>query len=220
MEWCVTLLATASVWKWLCACYSQFCQTAAAVYKVLQNNTPYKTPRWSKPKESLTQEWSPQLKPAYSPLWPTLPFCDHGRTLSGSRRQDLPHIPLRPDKQAALSLHVIVKRLVGPASRDSTRTTPVLCQLQFSRCWRGRLTLILSVTMFSNYHSLHTNMIAWLAALFPWQLLWFWLCQSFRSLCSVWHQIAAARAARFFISPHVSDGCLRYILSFYSRKTF
>lgn len=37
------------------------------------------------------------------------------------------------------------------------------------------------------------------------------------ALCSALHQIAAARAARFFyffISPHVSDGCLRYILSF------
>lgn len=55
----------------------------------------------------------------------------------------------------------------------------VMCQLQFSRCWWGRLTLILSVTMFSNYHGLHTNMIAWLAVLFLWQLLWFWLCQSF-----------------------------------------
>lgn len=42
----------------------------------------------------------------------------------------------------------------------------------------GQLTQILSVTMFSNYHSLHTDMIAWLAVLFPWQLLWFWLCQS------------------------------------------
>lgn len=36
------------------------------------------------------------------------------------------------------------------------------------------------------------------------------------TLCSMWHQIAAAQAAHFFFypPPHVSDGCLRYILSF------
>lgn len=103
--------------------------------------------------------------------------------------------------------------------RDSTHTTSVLCQLQFSRCWWGPLTLILSVTMFSNYHSLHTNMIAWLAVLFPWQLLWFWLCQSFHSLLHVASN-SSSSSRSLFISPHVSDGCLRYILSFYSRKTF
>lgn len=44
--------------------------------------------------------------------------------------------------------------------RDLTHATSVLCQLQFSRSLRGRLALILSVTMFSNYHSLHTSVIA------------------------------------------------------------
>ena len=100
------------------------------------------------------------------------------------------------------------------------RATSVWCQLQFRRsCW-GRLTLILSVTMFSNYHSLHTSMIAWLAVLFPWQLLWFWLCQSFHSLLRV-ASIAAAQAARVLFPPHVSDGCLRYSLSLFTvGKTF
>lgn len=69
--------------------------------------------------------------------------------------------------------------------RDSTPTTSVLCPLQFGRCCWGQLTLILSVTMFSNYHSRHANMIAWLGVLFPWQLFWFWLCQSFHSLLHV-----------------------------------
>lgn len=80
--------------------------------------------------------------------------------------------------------------------RDSTHTTSVLCQLQFSRCWWGPLTLILSVTMFSNYHS-HTP--TWLPD---------WQCYfhgnyydsdyvNHFTLCSMWHQIAVARAARF-----------------------
>lgn len=103
--------------------------------------------------------------------------------------------------------------------RDSARTASALFQLEFCRCWRGRLTLILSVTMFSNYHSRHTNTIAWLAVLFPWQLLWFWLCQSFCSLYSTWHQIAVAWAARFFfISLCVSGGCLRYVPSLWTAE--
>lgn len=98
--------------------------------------------------------------------------------------QSAPHLFLSQETSSTLPPRDSEK--ASPSvSRDSTHTTSVLCQSQFSRCWWGRLTLILSVTMFSNYHSLRTNMIAWLAALFPWQLLWFWLCQSFHPLLHV-----------------------------------
>lgn len=117
----------------------------------------------------------------------TRKFNSGRKTISTSVTSCSVRSPFCPGKQAAPFFSGAIRKKAQSVSSCVTRLVPrlVLCQLQFSRCWRGRLTLILSVTMFSNYHSLHTNMIAWLAVLFPWQLLWFWLCQSLRSLLRV-----------------------------------
>lgn len=117
----------------------------------------------------------------------TRKFNSGRKTISTSVTSCSVRSPFCPGKQAAPFFSGAIRKKAQSVSSCVTRLVPrlVLCQLQFSRCWRGHLTLILSVTMFSNYHSLHTNMIAWLAVLFPWQLLWFWLCQSLRSLLRV-----------------------------------
>lgn len=117
----------------------------------------------------------------------TRKFNSGRKTISTSVTSHSVRSPFCPGKQAAPFFSGAIRKKAQSVSSCVTRLVPrlVLCQLQFSRCWRGHLTLILSVTMFSNYHSLHTNMIAWLAVLFPWQLLWFWLCQSLRSLLRV-----------------------------------
>lgn len=131
-------------------------------------------------------------------------------------QSNLHHVLFRPQKPAVLSTHVIMRRLVCLLSV----TQLILC-LCCANCNRA------GVSGDGSHWYCQSPCFPITIACTP---IWLpdWQCY-FRgnyydsdyvnhiTLSSMRHQIAVAR---FLFPPHVSDGCLRYILSFYSRKTF